>query len=331
MTVPSAVRNQYSAVAAQLNSLENYVSSTIRPWAERHKYPFLGRKKTLPSVSEKLESGRYKSWDEIDDLYACTIVIPTSGHSESVKDFLAAKFDVVQVKGRDTSKKAPEIFRFDTTRWVGRIRKDSAPTGLPRGTEDILFEVQIPTVFEHAWAVATHDIAYKANSADWRTSRISALLKASIEQIELIIDGFQSSADFVSVSEDPRTDAINAFVLEARKIVERGDISRELEPESWSRFGQNVYSLVESYSSRYAAPAKLREITERLYSWVQSQEDLHEIRGGSLFQIIVRMVATGGAPGGSIGKFPVVSSSELHDIHQISDIPCSVSIQPAPE
>ncbi|MFD1811783.1 hypothetical protein [Rhodococcus gannanensis] len=325
MPVPSAVKNRYASTESAALSLKQYVEFTLRPWCERHSYPFLGRIKAVESISEKLEGGRYKSWLDIDDMYACTIVVPTREHIGSVTAFLNAKFNNLSVKDRLSTRKHPSVYRFDSTRWIGKVPPDSTATLAP-GTRDLKFEVQVPTAFEHAWAVATHDIVYKSSSYDWKALRIASLLKASVEQIELIIDGFQSNADSISPSYDPETSAIDEFIQEARRLVEAGDISSSLAPGSWSRFGQNVHSLVSTYAPKGKSADELKKLTRRLYPWAQDQSDLFDLQAGSLFQVILRMINSGEIEGAHLRDFRVVDSDELRSLHGVTALGRTVDL-----
>ena len=74
-------------------------------------------------MAEKLEGGRYRLWSELDDLYACTLVIPTAESEEHVLAFLGVAFEIVEVRSRNNRAKPPDVFRFDTTRAICVLRQ----------------------------------------------------------------------------------------------------------------------------------------------------------------------------------------------------------------
>lgn len=320
MAVPSKILNAYQQIQSDLEATERYVSQTLRPWCDKRGYPFKGRRKDVESLSEKLESGRYQRWSAIDDLYACTVVIPTTAHENQVLDFLSQAFEEVEVRRRNSTQKPPDVFRFDSTRYVGRIRTYPG-LGIPESVSEVNFEIQIPTAFEYAWTVVTHDLVYKSEDFDWRKGRIAALLKASVEQIELLTSGFEQNVALVPKSPHPESDAKREIVTAFKGLIQEGLISKELEPASWSRFADNFYALVRSYSGAYSAPDRAIELTEAAVRTMGETKEFSTIRSGSLFQVVLGLVHSGVVEKTHLSKFVVVDSVELRDIHKIDRVP----------
>jgi ppGpp synthetase/RelA/SpoT-type nucleotidyltranferase len=147
MAVPAAVIQGHDQLVPAINSVAEYVGSTLRHFSEKRDYIFRDRVKSIESLAEKLETGRYNAWSQVDDLYACTIVIPTADHEPSVRTFLESLFEPVKLRSRDTTAKPPDVFRFDATRYIMRLRPIPA-VERPPGSESVLFEVQIPSIFQ---------------------------------------------------------------------------------------------------------------------------------------------------------------------------------------
>jgi ppGpp synthetase/RelA/SpoT-type nucleotidyltranferase len=321
MAVPTSVEEAYQRVQPALVALAGYVESTLRPWCDDNDYLYRGRIKESESLSEKLETGRFERWSMLDDLFACTIVIPTPKHEDGVLAFVQQAFQQEELRRRNSTKKAPEVFRFDTTRFIARVKPTAMAAGMPAGVDAIKFEIQIPTVFEHAWSVVTHDVVYKADVVDWRRARLAAQLKAAIEQIELVVAGFEENIDFVPRSEDPEVDALQRVVETFDALYSEGMIPEELRPKSWSRFAENVYRLVRSYSSRSQAPARTVELAATVDAYLRTNNSLADLRSGSLFQAVLGFVNSGVVPNGNINRYIIVGSSELRDVHQVTNIP----------
>src|SRR5262249_31966358 len=154
-----------------LEALQKYVAATLAPWCRDRAYPFDGRVKTAESVAEKIETGRFSRWSDLDDLVGFSIVVPTVAHEPAVLEMRGTRFrGSPPVRARGSTKKAPDVFRFEATRWYGRVRDDPPPPLDERGVA-ALFEVQVRTAFEHAWSTVTHDLVYKGQSVDWRHKR----------------------------------------------------------------------------------------------------------------------------------------------------------------
>jgi ppGpp synthetase/RelA/SpoT-type nucleotidyltranferase len=320
MAVPSSVEEAYRRIEPALTALARYVRSTLRPWCDERDYLYQDRVKRLDSLAEKLETGRYERWSELDDLFACTIVIPTPTHEAAVIAFLEKAFQATELRRRNSTMKAPEVFRFDSTRFIGRVNIMGL-SELPPGAEEIRFEIQIPTVFEHAWSVVTHDLAYKADDADWRRARLAAQLKAAVEQIELVIAGFEGNIDFVAQSAYPEVDARQRVVETFKTLRSDGFVSGELEPSSWSRFADNVYALVGSYSSRYQTPTRVVDLCDAVDRHLRKHDPLGDLHSGSLFQAVVGLIYSDVVLNANFDAYVIVDSSELHDIHSVATVP----------
>jgi hypothetical protein len=317
---PESVRAAYSKIEHLVIDLENYVSETLKTYAASNKYLFFGRRKTYDSLAEKLEGGRFTAWSKLDDLYACTLVVPTIAHEESVLGKLGQYFDCVEIRSRATAQTAPDVFRFDTTRFYGRLREESA-VSRPRGVQEIIFEVQMPTVFEYAWITVTHDLVYKGAEVDWKKLRLAAQLKAAVEQIETVIGAFSAASLAVPTSSSPEIEAKQRIVASFRSMIEDGIISANLEPASWRRFSENIWALVKSYDRNpRSAPDSVDRLIEGIRTrWSQSDSPPCPDTG-TLIQLVVSFVASEESHG-KLDKFCIVDSTELRDLYGLTSIP----------
>lgn len=299
--------------------MKKYVRNTIQPFCERHGYLFSDRIKTVESLSEKLEGGRISNWSDIDDLYACTIVLPTQSHETFVVSEIDLFFERKRIKSRGTTKKAPDTFRFDATRYYAYL-KESAADGRPAGLTGVCFEIQMPTAFEFAWSTVTHDLVYKGDHADWKKLRLAAQLKALVEQAETVIEAFEQLSTSVARSEWPEIEVKNAVITRFKSLIKDGVISEVLEPLSWGRFADNIYELVASYAKE-RKPYRLA--IEELLKSIEGQ--LGQVgaspcpTSGSLFQLVAGHVAQVDSPG-SLNRYVMIDSEELRTFHGVSSV-----------
>jgi ppGpp synthetase/RelA/SpoT-type nucleotidyltranferase len=314
MATSASIDAQMASVRVPLRAVERRVVTILAGWCAKHSYGFHSRVKTPESLTEKLDSGRYKRWSEVDDLLGCTIVVPTTGHEREVIRYLKWRFAEVELRRRNSTAKFPEVFRFDSTRFIATLRSRDAELLVP-GASSIKFEVQVPTVFEHAWSVATHDLVYKSDQLDWQRLRLAAQLKAAVEQIELIIAGFEQQVAFVPASPEPATHAKRHLIEVLKTRMAAGDISAELAPASWSRFADNCYSLLRAQFNR-DTPGKLDELAAQLD--VEFRASPLTLKSGTLFQAVVGFVAGHAEFGKALARFVVVDSQELRDFHGVT-------------
>jgi ppGpp synthetase/RelA/SpoT-type nucleotidyltranferase len=245
MITASQTRSKYVSVEQHLEFARSRVRDTLQAFCEPKGYALVSRVKTLSSVSEKIESGRFAKWSDLDDLIACAIVVPTLAHEAAVLEFLERAFVTVKIKRRGSSKKAPEVFRFDTTRFIGKlwIPENISPDD---PLYQIQFEVQVRSAFEHAWSVTTHALTYKGEHVEWNRFRLAAQLKAAVEQLDILTLAFEETSSKISKSSWPETQAKTKLSDYFKEKFASGVLPGELRPQDWTRFSDNVYDMVRS-------------------------------------------------------------------------------------
>jgi ppGpp synthetase/RelA/SpoT-type nucleotidyltranferase len=249
MIVPHLVQKQFEETRPYVQELGERVHATVYKFCDEHQFAYLKRLKTLQSIAEKLESGRFKDWSSLDDLFACTIVIPTLTDEPVALQFLRDTFDIVGEKLRGQTQKSPEVFRFDSARFIGRLKPPS-PDLATEKLYTVPFEVQIKTAFEHAWSSATHKLVYKSQELSWKRMRLAAQIKASVEQLDLLIQAFDQHSQFVTRSPwrdvDQKAEILQAFI----SLKNQKKLPTEVMPKDLSRFTDNVFSLLQAELSR---------------------------------------------------------------------------------
>lgn len=322
MPEPEGIRQAFDRVQPLLVDIQRYVRETLEPYCRTRKYIFFDRIKDLDSLSEKLESGRYRAWSELDDLYGCTIVVPVFAHEDGVLRKLDNSFNRSRVRSRSEAKKAPDVFRFDGIRWYGTLKPEAAAQR-QSGVGEVIFEVQVVTAFEYAWITVTHDLVYKADNADWQKERLAAQLKAAVEQIEVIIAAFDTAAVAVLESPWPDSEARTAIIDRCKLLFGDGLVPVTLEPRSWRRFADNFVGLVRSFQRD---PERLKStvvnILEIMDSDLRGADPVSLPVSGTLFEYVLSIVSRPDTPG-DLRRFTVVPSRELSDLYKLREIPNS--------
>lgn len=243
MIIPNSVKRFYEERKGFLKKISNLIKGTLYPYCEKNGYAYKQRTKNLESFFEKLESGKFESVEEINDLVASTVIIPRLELENDVIDFLKKVFNVEDIRKRNSTKKAPEFFRFDSTRIICKLKNTP-------GSKDPLykipFEVQILTFFEYAWQVATHSLTYKSAEVDWKLLRLASQLRASVEQLDLLVSSFSNIKDNVQESEWVDISIKKEISRFVNKFRESGDIGDEHLPKDLSRLSDNdnMFSLL---------------------------------------------------------------------------------------
>jgi len=242
MLVPPKVADKYNLNNRWVDLLKDKVKETLIPYCERNQFAFVFRIKSLESTAEKIETGRFNQWDEIDDFFACTIIIPTLSFEEEVIKNLKRYFKVIDIKKRGSSQKSPEIFRFDSTRVINKLKSSGSKSKI----HDILFEVQVKSAFEYAWSVATHSLTYKSGNPEWKRLRLTSQLKASVEQLDSLIIGFDDTSKYIPESPWSNVNFQNLICDYVKIKYENHYLPEELIPKDMSRFSQNIVDLLKA-------------------------------------------------------------------------------------
>lgn len=301
MIVPSSIQQQYDEWKAFIADVQSRVENTLLPFCRKHGFIFEGRMKSLESLAEKIESGRYSSWESIEDLYACTIAVPLSEDEGIVQDNLKRKFDIQTIKRRGNTQKPPDVFRFDSTRITAKLNRPPLPQlGNEASIFKVTFEIQIKSLFEFAWAKTTHALTYKSELIDWKRYRLSAHLKAIVEQADFLLVGFERAAQLVPEGHSPDIDDKSKLREMFQDLSKNGRIPTESVPKDWSRFIDNLYTALQVLngqkpSGRSYRPLRSLESACTILKnyFINTHEQLIP-RSLSLFQIVVGVLCSSG-------------------------------------
>jgi ppGpp synthetase/RelA/SpoT-type nucleotidyltranferase len=322
MIVPVTVRQLFDDARPYVVELDKRVTESVFSYCMREGFAFSARPKTIESVAEKIETGRYRRWKDIDDLFACTIVIPTLRDEDKVIEFLSTAFFRINVRGRNDTRKPPDAFRFEATRFIGRLHR---PHGADAREPLFLlpFEVQIRSAFEHAWSTATHALVYKSPTVDWKRIRLAAQLKAAVEQLDSLILMFEESVQGIANRHWPEISARQMIAEFYSEQVTTGKIPRELAPKDWSRFAENVWGLLRAAND--VSENRVERYTFDALEIIRAELDMippEKIpRSISIFQFTLGILKKGNLIGGSLYKFyPMITPDLISLYPEVNEI-----------
>lgn len=205
MKINNVIRLAYVDREPLYRRLANDVKDRLKSAVEDRRWFFIYRVKSLESFAMKIETGRVIDPENLDDFFACTIVVPTIAELSDAEDLICQNFDKIDRKPPVPTEthKRPSNFEFDDLRLY--VRRKTAMTGASEDLDELIFEVQVKTVLQYAWSVATHDLIYKTDSVSWTKERIAFQVKAMLEHAELAISeatnlstasGFEKADDY---------------------------------------------------------------------------------------------------------------------------------------
>ena len=288
------------------------MSQTLNAYARNRLLPFISRIKTIESAAEKIETGRYRSFEEIDDLVAFTLVVPTLKHEEEAIVYCKNIFAISSERDRTLARKPPDSFRFDATRLYGHLQK---PDGIESSggitIYDVTFEIQIRTAFEHAWIVSTHPLTYKTNTVDWKRLRLTAQLKASTEQLDLAIGSFEVLASAIAEAPWPEIQRKIQVIELIQSLVGDGIIPVEAAPKDMSRFAENLISLLQASKKKPDFNSALSEIDSELRKLTAETFP----RSASVLQVCMGLLCSRGIITGPFQRYTCHVTEQLAQLY----------------
>ncbi len=214
MKVSKTLREKFDAAQHLNQLLAAEVKDYIQGRVEALGWFYTSRVKELESFALKVETGRVDKPEEMEDFFGCTIIVPTAGKIEEAERLVCGQYKLIERRPQEdeiTSKIASD-FRFDDLR-LYVSRKPLASGKLPE-LDGVTFEVQIKTILQHAWSIATHDLIYKTDTVSWPKERIAFQIKAMLEHAEIAIAEAERLADSSGVAKKNQRTADILKILE---------------------------------------------------------------------------------------------------------------------
>jgi hypothetical protein len=201
---------RYERLAAEV---QDFLKSKV----ESRGWFFLARIKANDSFALKVETGRVPDPAHLEDFFACTIVVPTTVEISDAEQMVLESYDPKERRPAraDKTTNASSNFRFDDLRLY--VARRPLASGRDEELSGVVFEVQIKTILQYAWSVATHDMIYKSDSVSWPLERIAYQVKAMLEHAEVAIANAEQLARAPAVAkEDRRTADVTRVIAHLR-------------------------------------------------------------------------------------------------------------------
>jgi ppGpp synthetase/RelA/SpoT-type nucleotidyltranferase len=207
------------------------------------KWHYESRIKEKESFALKIETGKVPNPANMEDLFACTIVVENINLIKEAIRIVELHFDIKYRKPEEVDKtiKNSDSFIFDDLRLYVSLKKDQASPVTE--FHEIVFEIQIKTFLQHAWSIATHDLVYKSNKISWGKERVSFQIKAMLEHAEVSLGNIENLAESEELAKS------NKRIIEIAEILNmlNEKWSEEDLPEDRVRMAENIRNLLEQF------------------------------------------------------------------------------------
>jgi hypothetical protein len=230
----------------------------------------------------------------------------------SLFEFVRGDFPVPNSIKNPAPEKPFDVFRFDTTRLYYRLRPRMGESEAGVEKYRLLFEVQIKSAFDHAWSTATHHLTYKSAQIDWRRLRLSAQIKAVVEQLDVTILGFELMAPLIAENPDRRLQIRrDVGELFTRAVAEK-QIPEESLPKDFSRFVENFCDMIRAAR---LSPENAVSIARRIVGIIAERDPGQFPRSLSLFQFCFAEATSNSLIGRTRDSYSVPITPELESLY----------------
>ncbi len=130
----------------------------------------------------------YKRLADVTDLAGVRIITHLEDEVDQVAEIIRKQFRVIPELSIDKGAiQDPDRFGYVSLHYVVRLAAKRAQLGKYKEYKDLLCEIQIRSILQHAWAEIEHDLGYKTAAAvpkhiRRRFSRLAALLETADEE-----------------------------------------------------------------------------------------------------------------------------------------------------
>lgn len=163
----------YAAERPSLERTAGKIGGVLVEWLDAESINYLSvsaRAKTVDSFAKKAAkcgadgSPRYADpLTQITDLLGARIITYIPEAVERVCDIVKAEFDVVEEVDKGAEMRARGLFGYASKHFLVQLSPARQRLAEYRRIGDRVFEIQVRTVVQHAWAEFEHDVRYKVD------------------------------------------------------------------------------------------------------------------------------------------------------------------------
>lgn len=272
----------YAENRSLYQSLSEIVAATLRALLKNSNIDYIDiphRAKTIKSFQEKIVRKKYKDpQSEMMDLAGIRVITYIESDVEKVSELIRSNFKVHPDSSAD---KAVDLgqdrFGYRSVHFVcdiGSLR-ESLPEFSPY--KNILFEIQVRTALQHAWAEIEHDRSYK----------FSGELPSQIKRRFHLVAGLLELADREF---NELTQEIDSYSSEVHRQADLGNLNIEINSTSILEFLSFTLSKCD-FSARIEVAALPQYVIEELKLFgISSLDDLNSILNSKFLSVSAKFI-----------------------------------------
>jgi ppGpp synthetase/RelA/SpoT-type nucleotidyltranferase len=185
-------------VTHQLNHLVDDAAVTLGT-------PIEGRVKSLPSLLEKKDSKdrAFAAVTDVTDLIGLRVTLLFHRELTAIDALVQEMFEVIERTDAADRLDATQ-FGYQSLHYVLKVKSEWLKMPSFRGLTDYVFELQLRTLAQHIWAVASHKLQYK------REAGVPLPIRRSINRVSALLEMVDLEFDRVLIERERYTQEAQA-------------------------------------------------------------------------------------------------------------------------
>lgn len=341
---------QYEANYGLFNDFSRYCENLIRELvsgAGHRVHSVNARVKKREQLEEKLRRAgkEYEELSAVTDVVGIRIITYFEDEVDRIGSLIEREFSVDAQQSIDKRKVLdPDRFGYLSLHYICSLSEPRVGLAENRRYKDLVCEIQIRSVLQHAWAEIEHDLGYKAGSTvpapiRRRFSRLAGLLELADQEFKSIREELAQYSQ--KVEEEIEVTDFEIDDLSLAAFIEADEATRHLENTMAQSLGRSIGGTRDTTKLatelRYAGITTINQLREALTSYKEIIIDQYKARfshavgsktdiqkGASLFQLFQMLIAAKGEDAlvaafkqfniHSLGGTPEISAKEAYSI-----------------
>ncbi|CAG1004166.1 GTP pyrophosphokinase YjbM [Methylophilaceae bacterium] len=255
------------------NTMENLLQTSSIDYLAVH-----SRTKTLESLYKKYEKKQYEEFNKNTDFAGVRIITYIETDIAKVAKVIKNNFCVHEEKSLDKSKELEtNKVGYRSVHFICELGKKRDHLPELTGLKGLLFEIQIRTVLQHAWAEIEHDRNYK----------FSGVLPAELKRHLYLLAGTLELIDkeFVNLAKE-----IDSYSNLVAKKTKAGNLDIDVNSTSLKEYFKEIAKKLKNYDIKFEPyPLKDSIFTELKFFGINTLKDLDNLLTKDFLKIEVKL------------------------------------------
>lgn len=197
------------------------------------------RVKNQSSATEKVKNNpeKYAGVKDLTDLLGVRIITYFSDQVDEVAKIIAREFDIDD--DRSVDKRIlldPDRFGYISLHFIARLNAKRADLPEHQVFAPLVFELQIRSILQHAWAAIEHDLGYKSGPAvprrvRRRFSRLAGLLELADDEFLAIRDELEKYEEDIGREISTSPGSVSLDRISIREFIMQDELARRLDAD----------------------------------------------------------------------------------------------------